>query len=161
MMSESYSQVHGLRQSGLRFFTVYGPLGRPDMAYYSFTRRICAGEPIEVFGEGRMRRDFTYVDDAVSGILGLLGRTPDAGSHEVYNVGNRRPRELGDFISVIERLVGREAVKVMRPMQPGDVSETWADTSKLRERTGYEPRVSIEQGLSEFVDWYRGYHGAP
>ncbi len=164
LMSDAYARLYGLPQSGLRFFTVYGPWGRPDMAYFSFTRRILAGKPIEVFGEGRMRRDFTWVGDIVDGVLDVLDRPPTTGGHRILNIGNDRPRGLLEFIGLIERACGREAVKLLRPMQAGDVSETWADVSALRALTGYAPSTSLEKGLAAFVDWYRGRYaddGAP
>ena len=159
LMSESYAALYGLPQSGLRFFTVYGPWGRPDMAYFSFTRRILAGEPIEIFGEGRMRRDFTYIDDIVDGILGVLARPPGPGTNRLLNIGNDRPERLLDFVAILERALGREAVKVMRPMQPGDVAETWADLSAIRALTGYAPRAALADGLPRFVAWYRARYG--
>ena len=160
LMSESYAGLYGFPQSGLRFFTVYGPWGRPDMAYFSFTRRILAGEPIEVYGEGRMRRDFTYIDDVTDGILGVLDRPPERGTNRLLNIGNDRPESLLDFISHIERAVGREAVTLMRPLQPGDVTETWADIARMRALTGYAPRTTLAEGLPRFVDWYRDRYGA-
>ena len=159
LMSESYAALYGIPQSGLRFFTAYGPWGRPDMAYFSFTRRILAGEPIEVFGEGRMRRDFTFIDDIVDGVLGVLDRPPEPGTHRLLNIGNDRPERLLDFVALLEGAIGREAVKVMRPMQPGDVAETWADLSRIRALTGYAPRTTLAQGLPRFVAWYRGRYG--
>ena len=161
LMSDAYARLYGLPQSGLRFFTVYGPWGRPDMAYFGFTRRILAGEPIEVFGQGRMRRDFTFIDDIVDGVLGVLDRPPARGEHRILNIGNDRPRELLDFIGLIERACGREAIKLMRPMQPGDVSETWADVSALRALTGYTPTTSLEDGVAAFVAWYRTRYPSP
>ena len=155
LMSECYASLYGIPQSGLRFFTVYGPWGRPDMAYFAFTRRILAGEPIEVFGEGRMRRDFTYVDDIVDGILGVLERPPAPGAQQLLNIGNDRPETLEHFIAVLERALGREAVRLPRPMQAGDVTETWADIGRIRALTGYAPRVALEEGLARFVAWYR------
>ncbi len=160
LMSESYASLYGLPQSGLRFFTVYGPWGRPDMAYFVFTRRILAGEPIEIYGEGRMRRDFTYIDDVVDGILGVLDRPPERGVNRLLNVGNDRPESLLDFVSSLERAVGREAVKAMLPMQSGDVTETWADIGRIRALTGYAPRTTLAEGLPRFVDWYRDRYGA-
>ena len=159
LMSESYAGLYGFPQSGLRFFTVYGPWGRPDMAYFSFTRRILAGEPIEVFGEGRMRRDFTYIDDIVDGILGVLDRPPERGANRLLNIGNDRPEALLDFVSILERALGREAVKLMRPMQSGDVTETWADIGRIRALTGYAPRTALAEGLPRFVAWYRDRYG--
>ena len=159
LMSQSYASLYGLPQSGLRFFTVYGPWGRPDMAYFSFTRAILAGQPIELFGEGRMRRDFTYIDDVVDGILGVLDRPPEGGVNRLLNIGNDRPERLLDFLSILERAVGREAVTVLRPMQPGDVTETWADLTRIRELTGFAPRVTLADGLPRFVAWYRERYG--
>lgn len=159
LMSHSYAKLYGLPQSGLRFFTVYGPWGRPDMAYFSFTRKILAGEPIEVFNEGRMARDFTYVDDIVDGIVGVLDRPPPGDQPRVLNIGDSRPVGLMDMISTLEAALGRQAVKIMRPMQPGDVTATYADVSALRELTGYDPKVPIEDGLPRFVAWYRDFYG--
>ena len=159
LMSTTYGRLFGLAQSGLRFFTVYGPWGRPDMAYFSFTRKILAGEPIEVFGEGRLRRDFTYVDDIVDGIVGVLDRPPARGENRILNIGNDRPEELTTFIALLEQALGREAVRVMRPMQPGDVTATWADLSRIRALTGYSPKVALAEGLPRFVAWYRAFAG--
>jgi len=155
LMSASYSHLYRLPQSGLRFFTVYGPWGRPDMAYFSFTQKILAGEPIEVFGEGKMARDFTYIDDIVTGVVAALDHPPASGGHEVYNIGAGRPVGLMDMIAVLENTLGAEAVKQMRPMQPGDVTATYADVSKLSALTGYASATTIEQGLPRFVEWYR------
>ncbi|KAK0332567.1 hypothetical protein LTR94_024329, partial [Friedmanniomyces endolithicus] len=157
LLSQSYSTLYGFPQSGLRFFTVYGPWGRPDMAYFSFTRKIVRGEPIEVYGEGRMARDFTYVDDIVDGILGVLDHPPADGGHEVYNIGDSRPVGLMDMISALETALGVEAGKIMRPMQPGDVTATYADVSKLNALTGYHPDIHLKDGLEKFVKWWRGY----
>ena len=159
LMSQSYAGLYGLPQSGLRFFTVYGPMGRPDMAYFSFTEKIMRGEPIEVFGEGRMARDFTYIDDIVDGVIGVLDHPPSRGGHEIYNVGDSRPVGLMDMIETLEQALGREAVKVMRPMQPGDVTATYADVSKLKALTGYDPRITLADGLPRFVDWWRQWRG--
>jgi UDP-glucuronate 4-epimerase len=160
MLSESYSHLYGLKQSGLRFFTVYGPWGRPDMAYFSFTRDILADRPIQVFGEGAMARDFTYIDDIVDGILGVLDRPPAAGVNRLLKIGNDRPEPLLDFVSILERATGREAVKIMKPMQAGDVTETWADIGRIRALTGYAPRTRLSEGLPRFVAWYRERYGA-
>jgi len=159
LMSQSYAGLYGLPQSGLRFFTVYGPMGRPDMAYFSFTEKIMRGEPIEVFGEGRMARDFTYIDDIVDGVIGVLDHPPSRGGHEIYNVGDSRPVGLMDMIETLEQALGRDAVKVMRPMQPGDVTATYADVSKLKALTGYDPRITLADGLPRFVDWWRQWRG--
>jgi UDP-glucuronate 4-epimerase len=157
LLSQSYARLYGFPQSGLRFFTVYGPWGRPDMAYYSFTRKIVRGEPIEVYGEGRMARDFTYIDDIVDGVLGVLDHPPAEGAHEVYNIGDSQPVGLMEMISTLEGALGVEARKIMRPMQPGDVTATYADISKLNALTGYRPKVALTEGLPKFVEWWRSF----
>lgn len=157
LLSQSYAALYGFPQSGLRFFTVYGPWGRPDMAYFSFTRKIVRGEPIDVYGEGEMARDFTHVDDIVDGVIGVLDRPPGRGGHEIYNIGDSRPVGLMEMISTLEAALGVEARKVMRPMQPGDVTATYADVSKLHALTGYAPKVELKDGLEDFVRWWRGY----
>lgn len=159
LMSAAYAHLYGLRQTGLRFFTVYGPWGRPDMAYYEFTRRMLAGEPIEVYGEGRMARDFTYIDDITAGVVAALDRPPERGAR-VLNIGGGRPVPLMDMIATLERVLGVEAAKVMRPMQPGDVTTTRADVSRLQALTGAVPQVELAEGLARFADWYQTYHGA-
>ncbi len=159
LMSQSYAKLYGFPQTGLRFFTVYGPWGRPDMAYFSFTRKILAGEPIEVYGEGRMARDFTYIDDIVDGILGALDHPPARHEHRVLNIGDSRPVGLMDMIKALEDALGIKAEKIMRPMQPGDVTSTYADISRLNALTGYQPKVMLEDGLKRFVSWYRDYYG--
>ena len=169
LMSESYSHLYRLPMTGLRFFTVYGPWGRPDMAVWLFTAAIFEGQPIRVFNEGRMRRDFTYVDDIVAGVLAALDRPPaDDGQgkpggsrapHAVYNLGNNRSEELGRLIDVIERACGREAVRDLHPMQPGDVPATYADIAETQADLGYAPATPIERGVPRFVDWYRAYAG--
>ncbi|MDI1365489.1 MAG: NAD-dependent epimerase/dehydratase family protein [bacterium] len=160
LISQSYAALYGFPQSGLRFFTVYGPWGRPDMAYYSFTQKILSGEPIEVYGEGQMARDFTYIDDIVDGIIGVLDHPPAQGVHEVYNIGDNDPVGLMAMISTLEAALGVEAQKVMRPMQPGDVTATFANIDKLQALTGYKPRVKLAEGLQRFVEWRRAYSGA-
>jgi UDP-glucuronate 4-epimerase len=160
LMSTTYSHLYGLAQSGLRFFTVYGPWGRPDMAYFGFTRKILAGEPIEVYGEGRMARDFTYIDDIVDGILGVLDHPAAAGENRIFNIGDSRPVGLMDMIATLETALGVEARKIFRPMQPGDVTATYADVSRLKALCGYDPKVKLEDGLPRFVEWYRRYYGA-
>lgn len=159
LLSQSYASLYGFPQSGLRFFTVYGPMGRPDMAYFSFTEKIMRGEPIEVYGEGRMARDFTFVDDIVDGVVGVLDNPPARGGHEVYNIGDSSPVGLMEMISTLENALGREAVKVMKPMQPGDVVATYADVSKLNALTGYAPKVALAEGLGRFVTWWRDWRG--
>jgi UDP-glucuronate 4-epimerase len=157
LMSQSYASLFGMAQTGLRFFTVYGPWGRPDMAYFGFTRKILAGEPIEVFGEGRMARDFTYIDDIIDGVIGVLDHPAAEGEHRLFNIGDSRPVGLMDMIAVLEGALGREAVKRMRPMQAGDVTATFADIRRLNALCGYSPKVTLEQGLPRFVEWYRTF----
>ena len=160
LMSISYAKLYKFPMSGLRFFTVYGPWGRPDMAYYGFTQKILKGEPIEVYGEGKMARDFTYIDDIVDGIVGVLDNPPAQGGHEIYNIGDSHPVGLMDMITTLETAIGREAVKIMRPMQPGDVSATYADVTKLNALTGYSPKVDLKQGLDHFARWWRTFYPA-
>ena len=129
------------------------------MAYFGFTEKIMRGEPIEVYGEGRMARDFTYIDDIVDGVVGVLDNPPARGGHEVYNIGDSQPVGLMEMISTLETALGREAIKIMRPMQPGDVTATYADVSKLNALTGYEPKVALAEGLGRFVTWWRDWRG--
>ncbi|MEH3047392.1 NAD-dependent epimerase/dehydratase family protein [Sphingomonas adhaesiva] len=167
LMSETYAHLYRLPQTGLRFFTVYGPWGRPDMAPWLFTDAILSGRPIKVFGEGRMQRDFTYIDDIVSGVVAAHDNPPpddDAAKaggshapHRLYNIGNNRAEELGRFIAVLEAACGRAAVKDYQPMQPGDVRATYADIDAIRGDLGYAPTTPIDTGLPAFVDWFRGY----
>ena len=163
MISHSYACIYKLPLTGLRFFTVYGPWGRPDMAYFSFTRKIIAGEAIPVFNEGQMRRDFTYIDDVVAGILGCLKRPPSAegvpGPHQVYNLGNHRSEALMDFIGEIEKVLGRTASMEFLPMQAGDVKETYADIEASRRDFGFDPKTAIDEGIPRFIEWYREYYG--
>ena len=158
LMSQSYATLYGLPQTGLRFFTVYGPWGRPDMAYFGFTQKIMRGEPIEVYGEGRMARDFTYIDDIVDGIVGALDHPPGNGAHRVLNIGDSHPVGLMDMIDTLEKAIGRKADKIMKPMQPGDVTATYADVSKLNALTGYKPKVMLAEGLARFAKWYQEYY---
>lgn len=158
LMSDSYARLYKFPQSGLRFFTVYGPWGRPDMAIFGFTQKILAGEPIEVYGEGKMARDFTYIDDIVDGVIGTLDNPPEAGGHRVFNIGDSHPVGLMEMIETLETALGREATKIMRPMQPGDVTATYADVSKLAALTGYKPKVMLADGVGRFVDWYRDFY---
>jgi UDP-glucuronate 4-epimerase len=159
LLSQSYARLYGFPQSGLRFFTVYGPWGRPDMAYYGFTEKMLKGEPIDVYGEGRMARDFTYVDDIVDGILGVLDHPPEQGGHEVYNIGDNDPVGLMDMISTLESALGIEAQKIFLPMQPGDVPATFANIDKLHALCGYRPKVKLAEGLARFVGWRKTYAG--
>jgi UDP-glucuronate 4-epimerase len=160
LMSQTYAHLYGLPQSGLRFFTVYGPWGRPDMAYYSFARAMLAGERIEVFGEGRLQRDFTYIDDIVDGVIGVLDRPPQPGQARVLNIGGGQPRGLETMIGLLEQALGVAARRQLKPMQPGDVRATFADVSKLTALTGYAPKVTLEEGLRRFVAWFRNYEPA-
>lgn len=160
LMSQSYASLYGFPQTGLRFFTVYGPWGRPDMAYFSFSQKIMAGQPIEVFGEGKMARDFTYIDDIVDGIIGALDNAPARQEHRILNIGDSHPVGLMEMIETLESALGRKAEKIMRPMQPGDVTATFADVSRLNALTGYKPRVMLAEGLARFAAWYKGYTGA-
>jgi UDP-glucuronate 4-epimerase len=157
VMAQSYSHVHRLRASGLRFFTVYGPWGRPDMAYFSFAQKIMAGQDLPVFAEGLLQRDFTYVDDIVEGVvrMTLTEPRPDERLHEIYNIGNHSPVTVLHFIEVLSRALGRTARLEFLPMQPGDVSVTCADVSKLRARVGFEPATPLDVGLARFVEWFR------
>ena len=160
LMSQSYAKLYGFPQTGLRFFTVYGPWGRPDMAYFSFTQKLMRGEPIEVFGEGRMARDFTYIDDIVDGIVGALDHPPERGANRILNIGDSHPVGLMEMIETLEEAIGRKAEKIMRPMQPGDVTATYADVSRLNAVCGYRPKVMLKEGLGKFAAWYRDFYGA-
>ena len=165
LLAESHAHLYRLPMTGLRFFTVYGPYGRPDMAYFLFTKAILAGEPIKVFNAGEMRRDFTYIDDIVAGVLAALDRPPeDPGPahgrpHALYNLGNNRSEDLMHFIKVIEAACGQEAVKDMQAMQPGDVAATYADIDATRRDLGFDPVTPIEAGVPRFVAWFRDYYG--
>lgn len=173
LMAHAYSHLYQLPVTGLRFFTVYGPWGRPDMALFLFTRAILAGEPIKVFNQGEMLRDFTYIDDIVEGIVRLRpqlpaansdwsGTSPDPGSspapYRLYNIGNHSPVKLLDFIALIEKILGKEAKKEFLPMQLGDVTATYADVADLQAAVGFSPETPLEKGVEEFVRWYRGYY---
>jgi UDP-glucuronate 4-epimerase len=171
LMAHCYSHLYGLPTTGLRFFTVYGPWGRPDMAYYSFTKAIIEGSPIDVYNEGRMKRDFTYIDDVVEGVVRVLGRPAqpnpqwnggDSASStapfRLYNLGNHSPVELLHFIELIEECLGKKAVKRLLPAQPGDVISTVADVADLSRDMGFEPATPIEVGIRLFIDWYKEYH---
>jgi UDP-glucuronate 4-epimerase len=159
LMSASYSKLYGLAQTGLRFFTVYGPWGRPDMAAFLFTRAILEGRPIQVFNGGRMLRDFTYIDDIIDGVMGVLGHPAAPGEARLFNIGDNRPVVLIDMIQALEKALGIEAQKEMLPMQPGDVPATFADISKLNALCGYRPKVMLEDGVPRFVQWYRAHYG--
>ncbi len=173
LMAHTYSHLFRMPVTGLRFFTVYGPWGRPDMAPFLFTKAILDGSPIEVFNEGRMKRDFTYVDDVVEGVVRVMTRPPlpnpdwnsdspepntSSAPYRLYNIGNHQPVELMEFIRVIEECTGRTAQKILRPAQPGDVLTTYADVDDLTRDTGFQPTTTIEAGLKQFVTWYRHYY---
>jgi UDP-glucuronate 4-epimerase len=174
LMAHAYSHLYGLPTTGLRFFTVYGPWGRPDMALFLFTEAILQGRPIRVFNYGRMRRDFTYVDDIVEGVVRLLdhlpqpdpqwsGDAPDPGRsrgpYRVYNIGNNRPVELLEMIEILEECLGRKASKELLPLQPGDVPETFADIDDLVREVDFRPATTLREGIPRFVEWYRTYYG--
>lgn len=161
LIAHTYAHLYNVPATGLRFFTVYGPWGRPDMAYYSFTRAISEGRPIRIFNRGEMWRDFTYIDDIVQGVLRALQRPPaGAPPHILYNLGNCHPQKLTDFVAILERLLGRKAELSLEPMQPGDVPSTYADIDGSRRDLGFEPETSLRKGLKKFVSWYLEYHGA-
>jgi UDP-glucuronate 4-epimerase len=165
LMAHSYSHLYGFPTTGLRFFTVYGPWGRPDMAYHLFTRAILAGEPISVFNHGDMRRDFTYIDDITEGVLRVLDRpaTPEgvgAAPYRVFNIGNSEPVQLLDFIGCIENALGKTAIKQLLPMQPGDVPATYASTQALQDWVGFAPSTPLAEGIVSFVRWYCAYYGS-
>ncbi len=158
LMAYTYSHLYGIPVTGLRFFTVYGPWGRPDMALSLFTERIARGEPIKVFNEGNLSRDFTYIDDIVQGVVLTMGKVPDIQpAYRILNIGNNAPVILMDFIRAIEKALGKKAKMEMLPMQPGDVHRTWADVSRLKNLTGYEPQVGVEEGVRKFVEWWLAY----
>jgi UDP-glucuronate 4-epimerase len=159
LMAHSYAHLFALPVTGLRFFTVYGPWGRPDQAPMIFAKAILAGEPIKVFNAGRMQRDFTYVDDIVEGVSRVLTKPPSGQAPAaIYNIGNNQAVELSDFVTVLSRLLGREAIRDHQPMQPGDVPATYASIDRLRAATGFAPRTSLAEGLARFVAWYRDYY---
>jgi UDP-glucuronate 4-epimerase len=174
LMAHTYSHLYGLPATGLRFFTVYGPYGRPDMAYFSFTNKIYEGKTIKVFNHGQMQRDFTYIDDIVEGMFRLLDKPPkpreetleilgrpdmSTAPFSIYNIGNNRPVQLMDFIRIIEKSLGKKAQIELLPMQPGDVEETFADIEGLRKLVGFNPSTPLEEGLPRFIDWYTSFYG--
>jgi UDP-glucuronate 4-epimerase len=159
LMAHVYSHLYQLPTTGLRFFTVYGPWGRPDMALFLFTRAILEGRPIDVFNHGKMRRDFTYVDDIVEGVVRVMDRAPSSRPpYQVYNIGNHDPVELLEFIDTLEQCLGKKAERRMLPMQPGDVPETFADVESLTRDIGFHPNTTLREGLSRFTAWYRDYY---
>jgi UDP-glucuronate 4-epimerase len=173
LMAHAYASLYNLPCTGLRFFTVYGPWGRPDMAYFLFTKAICEDRPIDVFNYGKMQRDFTYIDDIIGGVIGVMDKLPDPDPHwtgespdpatsyapyTLYNIGNNNPVELMTFIEVLEDCLGKKAEKNLLPIQPGDVPATYADIDELTRDTGFTPSTSIEEGLKRFVEWYKEYY---
>ncbi len=173
LMAHTYSNLYDIPTTGLRFFTVYGPWGRPDMAYFSFTKNIIEGNPIKIFNNGDLERDFTYIGDIISGIMNLIFKIPvrdnqwdrvkseaatSFAPYRVFNIGNNTPVKLMNFISTLEELIGKDAKKEFLPMQQGDVFSTYADVNKLHEICGYEPTTDIKEGLSKFVEWYKNYY---
>ncbi len=173
LMTHSYCHLYGIKASGLRFFTVYGPWGRPDMAYFMFTKSILAGEPINIFNNGDMARDFTYIDDIVEGVIRVLdnppagnkswsGEAPDPATsytnYKLYNIGNNDPVRLMDFVETIEDALGKKAIKNYMPMQDGDVQSTYADITELDAAVGFKPATPLAEGIGKFVEWYRGYY---
>ena len=165
LMAYTYSHLFNIRTTGLRFFTVYGPWGRPDMALFLFTKSIIENTPIKVFNNGDMYRDFTYIDDIVEGIIRVLNATLSKENHDsgevpykVYNIGNSKPVRLVDFIKALEKSLGKESIKEYLPMQPGDVYRTEADVSDLVKKTGYRPGTTVDEGVGKFVDWYKKYY---
>ena len=160
LMAHTYSHLYGIPCTGLRFFTVYGPYGRPDMAYFTFTKNILDGVPIKVFNDGDMYRDFTYVDDITKSLEIIMYNPPDDAKppFRVYNIGNNRPERLSDFIAALEDIIGKKAVKQYLPMQPGDVYQTYADIDSLTERFGFRPSTDMRAGLTKFVEWYKDYY---
>lgn len=172
-MAHTYSHLYGLCCTGLRFFTVYGPWGRPDMALFLFTRAILEDKPIQVFNHGKMQRDFTYIDDIVEGVVRVMGRLPqpnpewsgdrpDPGTsyapYKIYNIGNNAPVELNHFIKTIEDTLGKEARKEFLDLQPGDVPATYADVDDLIQDVGFKPQTPIESGIKQFIEWYKNYY---
>lgn len=158
LIAHVYSRQWGMATTGLRFFTVYGPWGRPDMAPFLFMRSILEGKKIKIFNNGNLKRDFSYIDDIVEGVVKVIESTPEKGSYRVYNIGNSSPVSLMEFIKTIERVTGKEAVKEYVPMQQGDVYTTYADTSKLARDFGFKPYTPLEKGIREFYDWYCGFY---
>lgn len=162
LMAHCYSKLYGIPATGLRFFTVYGPFGRPDMAYFKFAKKIMNGETIQIYNNGDMMRDFTYIDDIVKGITNILPNPPEeietGAKYKVYNIGNNKPEKLMDYIQTLEKHLGREAKKEFLPMQPGDVYQTYADVSDLMHNFNFKPSTSIDEGLSKFVTWFKEYY---
>jgi UDP-glucuronate 4-epimerase len=158
LMAHTYGHLYNFKTTGLRFFTVYGPWGRPDMAYYLFADAISNNQPIKVFNNGAMERDFTYIDDIVNGVVKIIEKNIDAREHyKIYNIGNSKTESLQDFITTIEKAMGKKAIKEMHPMQPGDVPRTFADINDLIKEYNYKPKTPINKGIKEFITWYKNY----
>ena len=161
LMSYTYNHLYGINTIGLRFFTVYGPWGRPDMATWIFTKRIINGDPIEVYNNGVMERDFTYIDDIINGTISILDSCKEETNQnfsKVYNIGNNKPENLLDFISIIEDYIGIKAIKIMKPLQKGDVANTYADISAIKSDFNFTPQTKLIEGVPKFIDWYKDYH---
>ncbi len=158
LMAHSYHHLFGVRATGLRFFTVYGPWGRPDMAYFSFAKRMMNGEPIDIFNHGKMRRDFTYIDDIVAGTAAAVDLEAD---WELFNLGNNRPEPLDQLVTSLEQALNLKAEKILKPMQPGDVVETYADIGHSQDGLGFDPKIPLSEGIPRFIEWYRTYHKTP
>lgn len=162
LMAYSYSKLYQIPLTGLRFFTVYGPMGRPDMAYFKFAKKIMADEPIQIYNNGDMLRDFTYIDDIITGVENILCNPPstdeNGAAYKIYNIGNNKPEKLMDYIAVLEKCLGKEAKKEFLPMQPGDVYETYADVTDLMRDYSFKPSTTIEEGLSKFAEWFKNYY---
>lgn len=161
LMAHAYTHINGMRITGFRFFTVYGPWGRPDMAPYLFTDAILHDRPIRLYNRGAMWRDFTYIDDITEGIMLILRKKPDSTEslYRIYNIGNSHPSSLTDLVSIIEQITGKKSSRIYMPIPPGDVLHTYADISPLQEQYGYEPRIGLEEGMSRFIKWYQEYNG--
>lgn len=162
LMAYAYCKLYGIKATGLRFFTVYGPMGRPDMAYFKFAKKIMEDKPIQIYNNGDMMRDFTYVDDIVTGIMNIISNPPAEDSlgaaYKVYNIGNNKPQKLMDFITILENCLGKTAIKEFLPMQPGDVYQTYADVTDLMNDYGFKPDTSLEEGLGKFAEWFKAYY---
>jgi UDP-glucuronate 4-epimerase len=167
LMAHTYSHLYGIATTGLRFFTVYGPYGRPDMAYFKFTKAIMEGRTIDVYNNGHMKRDFTYIDDIIDGILGVMANPPQLNKTEstraeapykIYNIGNNRPITLRRFINAIENACAKKAKENLLPMQPGDVPSTYANIDDLIDKIGFQPKTNIEDGISKFIGWYKEFY---
>lgn len=160
LMAHAYSHLYGFETIGLRFFTVYGPWGRPDMAMFLFTEAIINNQPVKVFNNGDLSRDFTYIDDIVNGVIATLLETPDKKSlYKLYNIGNSKPVQLLEYIEAIEKALDKKAIKQMMPMQPGDVKQTYANVARLKNDFNYQPKTEVTKGIAAFVEWYKGFYG--